>query len=992
MSCTKRNPAPPCPDDSHEKTNKKGDICCYKGKPVVPSKKQESPKEPRKSSSPKETRKISNCTKRNPAPPCPEGSHEKTNKKGDICCYKGEPVAPSKKQESPKEPRKSSSPKEPRKSSSPKEPRKSSSPKEPRKSSSPKEPRKSSSPKEPRKSSSPKETRKSSSPKETRKSSSPKIPQEIILNLIDSNRYNNRKGYYDDKVECSSDHSKGYGITNFKFKTPRNKFDHLYYHAGDWYDIEKFILLQLRIDSPSYNKITPTILNHRIYDNYDFNSIYNTFDYLFNHMKKGIFVKIIDQNLTFIPFSKAYYKNPNFSRFYLNDHDKHLLHQLKQQLRTGKGRNYNNIQKIHKILNHNLKVFHTNTNQTRPIEQDREKWITNNCNIRNFATGNIEGDINHNVFKSMLNEVCKTRKLPDCEFFLNVRDFPVLHSKLLDPYDELFDDVHSRSYISRKHQNQFCPILSCSKKTEFADMLMVNADDWERASNTHFLDWKHGCYKKHHINDSTPYHKKISQVIFRGSATGCGLHINTNIRLHAALLGYQYPDILDIGLTDWNARPKKPKFHHVDVINPSNFPFKLKNKISDEDKFKYKYILNLDGHVSAFRLGSELNSGSVIFLPNSEYSLWFSHLLQPFVHYIPLNPDLSDLILRYQWCEENIKECENISKNAKKIFNKYLSKDGILDYMSSLIKNVASLRTKELFVTNPPIKNTFAIITIFRDDSSNSRENQRLHFISIMNKLFMGYKFKIYIIEQSKDGDKFNIGKLKNIGFDIASKEFNYDHYIFTDIDMIPDTKLMPYYLNTPDEYSPVALAMDGTRYHSRSEYFKTRFKNPKPFLGGVCNFTAKQFLTVNGFPNNIYGWGGEDDELLYRMNLNYLSVGYPKEGSVLDIEEHNNTQITDVKAKVQTHLKSEEKENFRWEKINNYEELWNINGINNLYYTQELVTKINDFTTQIKVDIHKNHDEKIYPELFPTKPMTAEQVSAYKKKIGSIKWNVIIV
>ena len=64
-----------------------------------------------------------------------------------------------------------------------------------------------------------------------------------------------------------------------------------------------------------------------------------------------------------------------------------------------------------------------------------------------------------------------------------------------------------------------------------------------------------------------------------------------------------------------------------------------------------------------------------------------------------------------------------------------------------------------------------------------------------MQKLLNPFcKYKIYIIEQSDDNNKFNIGKLKNIGFEIATSESNYNNYIFTDIDILPDNKLIHYY------------------------------------------------------------------------------------------------------------------------------------------------------------------------------------------------------
>ena len=45
--------------------------------------------------------------------------------------------------------------------------------------------------------------------------------------------------------------------------------------------------------------------------------------------------------------------------------------------------------------------------------------------------------------------------------------------------------------------------------------------------------------------------------------------------------------------------------------------------------------------------------------------------------------------------------------------------------------------------------------------------------------------FHIFILEQSRDGRKFNRGKLLNAGFDMSCND--YDVYIFHDVDLLPE-------------------------------------------------------------------------------------------------------------------------------------------------------------------------------------------------------------
>jgi hypothetical protein len=180
------------------------------------------------------------------------------------------------------------------------------------------------------------------------------------------------------------------------------------------------------------------------------------------------------------------------------------------------------------------------------------------------------------------------------------------------------------------------PIFSKSVTDEFADILIPTNDDWLKVSNHYFLeDCGNRLHNKEWKKINLDWDSKKPICIFRGSATGCGITVDNNMRLKAASLSIQYPKLLDAAITNWNSRMKKYINQPISVIDPSSFDFKLsEKKITDEEKSNYKYILNIDGFVSAFRLSSELSMNSIIFIVKSDYKLWFSDLLLKNTHFL----------------------------------------------------------------------------------------------------------------------------------------------------------------------------------------------------------------------------------------------------------------------------------------------------------------------------------------------------------------------
>ncbi|NWQ83324.1 B4GT2 galactosyltransferase, partial [Columbina picui] len=105
--------------------------------------------------------------------------------------------------------------------------------------------------------------------------------------------------------------------------------------------------------------------------------------------------------------------------------------------------------------------------------------------------------------------------------------------------------------------------------------------------------------------------------------------------------------------------------------------------------------------------------------------------------------------------------------------------------------------------------------------------------------------------------DTFNRAKLLNVGFLEALKDDEeYDCFIFSDVDLIPmdDRNLYRCY----EQPRHFAVGMD-----------KFGFRLPYAgYFGGVSGLSKSQFLKINGFPNEYWGWGGEDDDIFNRYRM----------------------------------------------------------------------------------------------------------------------------
>ncbi|XP_036706271.1 beta-1,4-galactosyltransferase 4 [Eschrichtius robustus] len=124
-------------------------------------------------------------------------------------------------------------------------------------------------------------------------------------------------------------------------------------------------------------------------------------------------------------------------------------------------------------------------------------------------------------------------------------------------------------------------------------------------------------------------------------------------------------------------------------------------------------------------------------------------------------------------------------------------------------------------------------------------------------------EYGIYVIHQA-GSKKFNRAKLLNVGYLEALKDEIWDCFIFHDVDLVPENDLNLY--KCEDQPRHLVVGRNSTGYRLRySGYF-----------GGVTALSREQFFKVNGFSNNYWGWGGEDDDLRLRVELHRMKITRP--------------------------------------------------------------------------------------------------------------------
>lgn len=421
-----------------------------------------------------------------------------------------------------------------------------------------------------------------------------------------------------------------------------------------------------------------------IFDSSNKQATYNSIEYVLDQFHNCVFVQILNNKIYTFTVLRRYDE-----KFSLK-----LAKKLDYQLDKTK------YKSLSDFVDH---VQETRFKDYKITKRQEDTIYHTDCALHlwNLKHKDLTYDRIYGYFYNLIEELLKVKQIKDVEFIYNSRDLNLLlkdgesspHYNLLGSFTKPL----------LKKYKPFIPLLNFNKHKKFADTPVPTNDDWEIITNRMFIGECRNLYINVQDYINRDYDSKIPTAIFRGGSTGCGVTIKNNQRLKAAYLTSKYYYSKKYGINNkfdshlyLDARvvsfKMSAKKHYSDkyitVIDPDTLGIRVSKKMPIGTITNYKYILSIEGNVAQFRLTLELSYNSVILLVKSDQYIWYQPLLKPWIHYVPVKSDLSDVFEKIHWCKTNDDKCRVIAKNAMGFYNKYINKQSVYDYMECVFNIV----------------------------------------------------------------------------------------------------------------------------------------------------------------------------------------------------------------------------------------------------------------------------------------------------------------
>jgi Glycosyl transferase family 90 len=234
-----------------------------------------------------------------------------------------------------------------------------------------------------------------------------------------------------------------------------------------------------------------------------------------------------------------------------------------------------------------------------------------------------------------------------------------------------------------KVPREISPILGVSGRRGFRDVVIPCYDDVSLA--------------KHELGDLrgiiVTWGGKREGVVFRGGATGKGGKANQRVAISNMVRGWKREgrrgaELFDFALTGGGSKYKLDEGWNR-VLVTGGVVIEPKRRLTSVQESRFKWILHIEGNVAAYRLGKNLLYGSCVLKVESQYFVWLEYYLVPWVHFVPVKEDLSDLWEKVMWCKAHDSECREIAAKGRELALRLLKIEKVREFFASQMKMAA---------------------------------------------------------------------------------------------------------------------------------------------------------------------------------------------------------------------------------------------------------------------------------------------------------------
>lgn len=254
--------------------------------------------------------------------------------------------------------------------------------------------------------------------------------------------------------------------------------------------------------------------------------------------------------------------------------------------------------------------------------------------------------------------------------------------------DGVPEDYVPQDFFLCDNPDDQAPLLAQARREKVAPKYIVLVPDQLSLSEI----WPQDFEEIFAANQNISWDEKEPKALWRGGLSDTGepndgrltANYATTPRFALSQIAVHHPDAIDAGLAKLDSKELESIAKGLGI---------WRENLSKTKHLECKYLPILDGHMCTYPgYQWRLLSNSVCFKQESDQVQWFYSALKPYVHYIPVKNDMSNLLEKILWAREHDIEARAIAERATEFVLNNLLLEDLYFYLHLTLSEYAKLQ------------------------------------------------------------------------------------------------------------------------------------------------------------------------------------------------------------------------------------------------------------------------------------------------------------